>query len=182
MKAKLTVIFVIIAILCVGLVFNFKKVEHVFSGPVDVQQEGPKEVDLAQMDSFLKSSSWVDYSGGKVASPPQLFDASRPVYVHLWASWCAPCLNEIPELIAFAKRNKDRAYFVLVSVDDSKEDLVKFLKSFPEMNGPLFFRIWDQNKKLSKFVDADRLPMTVVLDRKEGKLKSIRSVIDWKNL
>ncbi|MBC7465718.1 MAG: TlpA family protein disulfide reductase [Bdellovibrio sp.] len=181
MNAKLTGIFLVIALLCVIAVFNFNKMTSYFARNAESNVETPKEITFADMNSFLKDSKWVDYAGTPVAADGRFFDSTKTVYVHLWASWCAPCLNEIPELIAFAKKNKDRALVVLVSLDDAKDDLTKFLKSFPEMNEPLFFRIWDQEKKLSKFVDADRLPMTIVLDNRESKLRSVRSVVDWKN-
>lgn len=181
MKAKLTGLFLIIAVLCVIAVFNFNKMTGYFAATSEAATESPKEITFADVNSFFKDSKWVDYAGAPLVTDNRFFDSTKTIYVHLWASWCAPCLNEIPELITFAKKNKDKAYFVLVSLDDSKEDLAKFLKSFPEMNEQLFFRIWDQDKKLSKFVDADRLPMTIVLDNKESKLRSVRSVVDWKN-
>jgi len=184
MKSKLSVLFAILALICVLVVFNFGKVRSVFQAtPDEVVTEVPaKEITLGGMDSFFKGAGWIDFSGKPSLTDPKFFDGTKAIYVHLWASWCAPCLNEIPELIEYAKKHKDQAYFVLVSLDDSQEDLTKFLKSFPAMNSDLFFKIWDQDKKLSKFVDADRLPMTIVLDRKTGKLREVRSVVNWKTL
>ena len=182
MKTKLTGAFLVIGLVFVLVVFNFGKIAGVFRQSDEKQPEVSKELSLPEVNSFLKGGKWLDYVGTSTILDSKLFEPGQAVYVHLWASWCAPCLNEIPELIAFAKKNKDRVHFVLVSLDDSKEDLVKFLKSFPEMNDPLLSRVWDKDKKMSKFFDADRLPMTIVLDNPNSKLKFVRSVIDWKNL
>jgi thiol-disulfide isomerase/thioredoxin len=41
----------------------------------------------------------------------------RPVVVSLWATWCAPCVKEFPELIALARARRDIAVLA-VSIDD----------------------------------------------------------------
>jgi thiol-disulfide isomerase/thioredoxin len=44
-----------------------------------------------------------------------------PLVVNLWASWCAPCKEEIPELSDFAERHPD-VMVVGVAVQDRPED------------------------------------------------------------
>lgn len=44
----------------------------------------------------------------------------RPVVLSLWATWCKPCVEEFPVLIALARERKDVAV-VSVSIDE-KED------------------------------------------------------------
>ncbi len=41
--------------------------------------------------------------------------------VNYWAEWCRPCIEEIPELAAFATANEGRARVLLVNFDDVKE-------------------------------------------------------------
>ena len=42
----------------------------------------------------------------------------RPTLVNVWASWCAPCADEVPELLAFAERAGDRVGVVGVLHQD----------------------------------------------------------------
>src|SRR5579863_9238936 len=52
----------------------------------------------------------------------QTFDLAKlrgkVVIVNFWATWCPPCREEIPEMIALADRYKDRLQIVGVSEDD----------------------------------------------------------------
>ena len=55
----------------------------------------------------------------------------RPILLNRWATWCGPCLQEMPSIAALAanKRLKDKGVvFLCVSTDDSAEALRRFVK------------------------------------------------------
>jgi peroxiredoxin len=55
----------------------------------------------------------------------------KPVVLNFWATWCAPCREEMPELETLWRENKDKGLVVLaVSVDDARaaRDIPEFLK------------------------------------------------------
>lgn len=58
-----------------------------------------------------------------------LYQFSQPVIVHFWATWCPPCVTELPQLIDKAKKTPG-TIFLLVSVNKNKEDVTRFLQSF----------------------------------------------------
>lgn len=59
--------------------------------------------------------------GGDFELSEHLAEDGRPLVVNLWASWCAPCRDEIPALSAFATSHPDVA-IVGVAVEDRGED------------------------------------------------------------
>jgi thiol-disulfide isomerase/thioredoxin len=50
----------------------------------------------------------------------------RPVLVSFWATWCPPCVQEMPSLDALSRRLGNRATILAVSVDENWEAIHKF--------------------------------------------------------
>ena len=62
--------------------------------------------------------------------------SGRVVVIDVWASWCAPCVEGIPRLVALAERFRDAPFdLVGLSVDRGGwEDIEPFLERHPEIN------------------------------------------------
>jgi thiol-disulfide isomerase/thioredoxin len=54
----------------------------------------------------------------------------RPTLVNVWASWCAPCADEVPELVAFHERAGDRVGLVGVLNTDERSRGLAFSADF----------------------------------------------------
>lgn len=179
MKNKLGILFLLIAVIAVISIFRFLNSNALHKE--DVGTTAPTvALTKESLTNFFTKNNWIDYAKNEVKLSPDVFNNSQTVYIHLWASWCAPCVNEVPELIEFAQKNTDKVKFIAISLDDNIDDLSKFLISFPEFNGNRFIKIFDQDKKASQFINADRLPMTIKISG--DQVKEIRSVINWKSL
>ena len=59
-----------------------------------------------------------------------------PVVVNKWASWCAPCIAEFPDLQKTAKKYGSRVAFLGVNVSDSDAKAKQFLRKFPQCRTP----------------------------------------------
>ena len=59
--------------------------------------------------------------GGEFDLASHIADDGRPLVLNLWASWCAPCREEIPTLSAFAETHPDTAVFG-IAVQDQAEN------------------------------------------------------------
>jgi thiol-disulfide isomerase/thioredoxin len=59
----------------------------------------------------------------------------RPVLVSFWATWCAPCVQEFPQIMALARRRKD-VDIVSVSIDDAGDRSV--VETFVQEHQPPF--------------------------------------------
>lgn len=57
--------------------------------------------------------------------------AGRPLLINVWASWCAPCIEEMPELGRFAGTQGDSGVQVLGLALDTPDDVRGFLQRVP---------------------------------------------------
>ena len=90
--------------------------------------------------------------------------------VNFWATWCAPCREEIPELNEFAHTNKD-VKTIAIAIDDL-ESVNKFTKKIP-INYSSFIAE-NEGVELSQSLGNDRgiLPFSVIIspDKKIEKI------------
>ncbi len=63
--------------------------------------------------------------GGTFSLSDHIADDGRPLIINLWASWCAPCRKEMPDLSAFAGEHPE-IEVVGVAVEDSLEEARTF--------------------------------------------------------
>jgi len=53
------------------------------------------------------------------------------VLLNYWATWCAPCIKEMPELNRLQKKYQDQGLIVIALSDEDKERLIKFADENP---------------------------------------------------
>jgi len=98
---------------------------------------------------------WKDSSG---ASHSLAEFHGKPVILHLWASWCFPCRNEMPELAAWLKQHPE-VTFIPVSLDSDSQDARTFLQQ-AHITMPVLFT--DEGQALG--IGARGLPTTAIVD------------------
>lgn len=101
----------------------------------------------------------------------------RPAVVNLWASWCAPCREEMPLLQGAYMRYGDRIGFLGVNTEDTRSAAVSLLSDL----GVTYAHVVDEDKALLTEVAAPGLPVTLavaadgrVVDRQIGAVSAAR--------
>ena len=100
----------------------------------------------------------VEYDG-KTTRLSDYVGRGKYVLVDFWASWCGPCRQEIPNLIALYEKYKDKEFLVLgVAAQDNPE---ASLKAIDEMQIP-YPKILNAQKIATDIYGIDALPETIL--------------------
>ncbi len=85
----------------------------------------------------------------------------KVVLINFWATWCPPCREEIPEMIALANKYGDKLQIIGVSMDDDPPETVRAFARAHNMNYPI---VMGSDKLSEEYGGVDALPTTFVLD------------------
>lgn len=100
------------------------------------------------------------------------------IVLNLWATWCAPCMEEMPTLGALQERYAGRLRVIPVSVD-SEAKLAEAQAELTRLtHGALPFLI-DISRGVLFDVAAPGMPVTIIYDRDGHELARLAGGADW---
>jgi thiol-disulfide isomerase/thioredoxin len=148
-------------------------------GPADAQTDEPEQIKVGE---FIPAASpqpapelsFTDLAGNTAA----LADLKgKFVLLNLWATWCQPCLKEMPSLAALQARLGPALTIVAVSEDRGGEVIVKL---FVEKLGLDKLKIYlDPKSTASRAFAVRGLPTSLAIDSDGRVLGKVEGAADW---
>jgi cytochrome c biogenesis protein CcmG/thiol:disulfide interchange protein DsbE len=98
------------------------------------------------------------------------------VVLNFWATWCPPCIDELPSLETLQQRMKDRGVKVLaISVDEDDSAYHQFLQD----NKVDLLSVRDASKQSSHLYGTLKFPETYIIDQHGIVRRKFIGAVDW---
>jgi thiol-disulfide isomerase/thioredoxin len=97
----------------------------------------------------------------------------KPIFLNFWATWCPPCIAELPSITELHEKYKDDVNFILVSNESRAK-----VRAFAKKNGfdqLLFF----QNKTVPADFTSQSIPTTFIISKKGVVVLDKKGVARW---
>jgi len=111
------------------------------------------------------------------------FDLSKfkgtPVLVNLWASWCAPCIKELPTLQQLEQAQADEGKLGIIAVSQDMAPQGSVEAFLGERDIGRFAAFHDPDMKLSSALGVQIMPTTILYDADGKELWRYVGDLDW---
>ncbi|HET7892618.1 MAG TPA: TlpA disulfide reductase family protein [Candidatus Sulfotelmatobacter sp.] len=98
------------------------------------------------------------------------------VVLNFWATWCPPCVEEMPSLVEMQRRMKGKGVTVVaVSIDVDENAYRQFLKQ----HGIDLLTVRDPAQKTPALYGTHGWPETFIIDRKGVMRRKFIGAVDW---
>ena len=99
------------------------------------------------------------------------------IFIHFWATWCGPCVMELPELQKIYNEYNQKIDFLFVSCDTSKLDIDAFL-----FNKGLSIPVgYDFDNTISRKFNVRSIPSSFYIKRLQNANYEVKNIVGSMN-
>ena len=110
-------------------------------------------------------------------TPVKLSDyKGQVVFLNFWATWCPPCLKEMPAMERLFLQMKGKP-FVMLAVNQGES--LEVVRAFLKRRGFTFPVVMDESGDIGASYNANALPLTYIIDRKGLIVGRARGSREW---
>jgi peroxiredoxin len=103
----------------------------------------------------------------------------KVVFLNVWATWCAPCREEMPSIQSLYKDFKSNKDFVVLAVSQDTDRGT--VRPFVEHNHLQFIVLLDPRNEVGESYDVNGIPETFIIGR-DGRIVAHHvGPYDWSN-
>lgn len=171
MNKKLLSFLLLIAFIFGYTVYESLKLDHKL-GQSKQSQSG------SVIQNFPMDVKWKHLEDDRAFDVKEAFNGQNKVVVHFWATWCAPCEVEFPELVELTQlisKNK-KILFLFVAVNDELAKVQKFLSNYKIGQNVILLKD-DENQ--FKRLGTYKMPETYLFNEKGKVIKKYSGQRPW---
>ena len=148
-----------------------------FSSSYSIEAPNIKNLIIYEEKQKIKFFDFLNEAGNKV----NLKDfKSELIILNFWATWCAPCREEMPHLDKLVSKNKFKEIKV-IPINIADEKLEKSREFFEELNINKLEIFYGSSLDLAKLFKLRGIPTTIFIDKEGYEFARVIGFIDSEN-
>ncbi len=151
--------------------------ETAYKAFLQLKNDFPSSDFVAEADALLVSlklkagAEFPDFSVNDITGKSLSLDQfkNKVVLIDFWATWCPPCVEEMPNIVETYKKYHDMGFEIIgISLDQNEKRFLRFIED-NDMTWRQFYDGNGGNNELARRYSIDSIPSTFLLDA-NGKI------------
>ena len=131
------------------------------------------------LSMFIWLSTLEAYANNFTDLKDQSFEVRGPAILNFWATWCAPCIKELPDLETLGQKLGKDATVYLVNFGENTETIEAFKNKKSKLFGNNTVLLKDTKMSGLRSYGLRGVPTTILINRSGEAVETIQGMKDW---